>query len=93
MGAEYWLNAWLFLGPARERSFQQNSPDNLLHVDDMHQLVKEPLVDVGQLVNVINGTALVHSVGDGKQALVRRILELFIDILTERVLLRWVEQT
>ncbi|GKT92902.1 LOW QUALITY PROTEIN: hypothetical protein Ct61P_10752 [Colletotrichum tofieldiae] len=43
------------------------------------ELVEEPLVDLGELPDLLDGVARVHGVGDGEQALVRGRLELVID--------------
>ncbi|GKT45601.1 LOW QUALITY PROTEIN: uncharacterized protein ColSpa_05782 [Colletotrichum spaethianum] len=43
------------------------------------ELVEEPLVDLGELPDLLDGVARVHGVGDGEQTLVGRRLELVID--------------
>jgi hypothetical protein len=52
----------------------------------MFELSQEPLVNVGQLVDILNRSSSMHSVGDREDALIRRILELFVDILAEIIL-------
>ena len=59
----------------------------LVHLDDILELVKEPLVNLGEIVDIVDGAASVKGVGDGEDSLVGRILELFVDILVVVVLL------
>ncbi len=41
----------------------------LIDVDDVLQFLQEPLVDLGQVVNLIYGIALVHCLGYDEDAL------------------------
>lgn len=52
----------------------------------MLELAEEPLVDLGELVDLVDGSAGVEGVGDREDALVGGILELFVDILVVVVL-------
>lgn len=63
-----------------------NARDNLLHVGNVVELVQEPLVNLCELVNFIDSSTGMESVGDGKDSFVGRILELFVDILVVVVL-------
>ncbi len=45
----------------------------LVDVDDMLQLLEEPLVNLGQVVNALDGVALVHSLCDDEHTLVGRL--------------------
>src|SRR5690606_25525232 len=53
--------------------------EGLAHIGQSHQFVKEPAVDLGQLVNFLDGVALIHSVRNGEHTLVRWKLQLLIN--------------
>lgn len=55
--------------------------DSLLNTDDVFELVEEPRVDVGELVDLLDGPTGVESVRDGEQATVGRLLQLLVDFL------------
>jgi len=52
------------------------------------ELAQEPLVDVGQLVDLVDGAAVVERVGDGEQAAVGRLGELLVDLVVRVAVLR-----
>jgi hypothetical protein len=58
----------------------------LLHLEDIVELRQEPLIDVGHLVNFVDAVATMECGGDGKDALVRRVDQFFVDILNKLVL-------
>ena len=58
----------------------------LIDVDDMLQFLKEPLVDLRQLMYVVNGISLVHSLGYDKHALVGRLAQGGVDIVNLQLL-------
>ena len=47
----------------------------------MLQLLKEPLVNLGKIVYLVYGIALVHSLRDNKHTLVGRLAQSCVDIL------------
>ena len=52
----------------------------LVDVDDMLQFLQEPLVDLGQVVNLVNGITLVHSLRDDEDTLVGWLLQGSVDV-------------
>lgn len=51
-------------------------------VNDVLELVQEPLVDLGQLVNLVNGVVLVkHSLANSQPAAVGGVLQDFVEVL------------
>ena len=52
----------------------------LINVDDMLQLLEEPLVNLSQLVDIVNGISLVHSLRDDEDTLVCRFTKSSVDI-------------
>jgi hypothetical protein len=57
-----------------------------LHVKDVPQLGQEPLVDVGHLPNLVNQITAIERGRDCKNVFVRRVHELFVDILDKVIL-------
>ncbi|KAH0294696.1 carbamoyl-phosphate synth, partial [Aureobasidium sp. EXF-3399] len=75
-------NGLLLLGLSEERR------GNIADLLGAHQLAKlaqslelaqEPLVNLGQLPDLVDGVARVHGISDGKHSLVRRSLQLLVD--------------
>ena len=58
----------------------------LIDVDDVLQFLQEPLVDLGQVVNLIYGIALVHCLGYHEDTLICRLLQGSIDVLNLQLL-------
>ncbi len=52
----------------------------LIDVDDVLQLIEEPLVYLGQVMYLVDGVSLVHGLGDDKDTLVRGLTERLVDI-------------
>ncbi|KAH3666829.1 hypothetical protein OGAPHI_003278 [Ogataea philodendri] len=72
------------LGLLQDRSWQlllDTVRSDLVGIlDQTFQFVQEPSVNVGELVDLVDGISLRHGVGNGEQTLVRRSLQLRIDI-------------
>ena len=49
-------------------------------VHDVHQLLQEPAVNLGELVNLVDGVAGTHSLGDDEDALVGRLAQCLVNI-------------
>jgi len=58
----------------------------LINVDDVFQLIEEPLVDLGQIMNLVDGIALMHGLGDHEHALVGGFTERGIDVVDLQLL-------
>ena len=58
----------------------------LVDVDDMAQLVEEPAVDLRQIVDLIDGVALVHGLGNDEDTLVRRLTQRRVDVVDLQLL-------
>ena len=55
----------------------------LCAVDNVLELVQEPLVDLGELVNPVHGVAfVVHSLTDGEPSAICGVCELVVEVLT-----------
>ena len=52
----------------------------------MLQLLEEPLVNLGQIMNLINGVSLVHSLGDDEDTLVSRLAQSSVDVRNLKLL-------
>ncbi len=52
----------------------------LVDVDDMLQLLEEPLVNLSQFMDIVNGISLVHSLRDDEDTLVCRFTKGGVDI-------------
>ena len=59
---------------------------SLIDVDDVLELLEEPLVDLCKFVNLVDGIALVHSLRDDKHALVGRLAQSCVDIFDLKLL-------
>ncbi len=52
----------------------------LVDVDDVLELIEEPLVNLRQVVNLVDGVALVHGLGDNEHTLVGGVAQGLIDV-------------
>ena len=57
-----------------------------IYVDDVLQLVEEPLVNLGQFVYLVDGITLVHGLGDDEDTLVGRFAESLVDVVDFKLL-------
>ena len=75
-----------FLGLEDDLLLQTKEAANLLQlmctVDNVLELVQEPLVDLGEVVDLVDGVALVvHSLAHSEPSAVCRVLELLVEAL------------
>lgn len=66
----------------------EDSRDDLLHLGEPLELPEEPLVDVGHLVDLVDGVASSERGSDGEESLVGRVPDLVVDVLHVVVLMR-----
>ena len=60
----------------------------LVDVNNMLEFLQEPLVDLGELVNLVDGISLVHRLGDDEDTLVGRLPQSTVDILDVQLFVR-----
>ena len=73
----------IFRGLSLHRS---DLPQLDFRLEDGLELGEEPTIDIRHLPNLLNGVATMEGCGNGEDALVCRIDELFIDVLDEIIL-------
>ena len=58
----------------------------LRSLHDVHQLVEEPLVNLGEVVNLVYCVACTHSLRDDEDTLVGRFAQCFVDVFDNQLL-------
>ncbi len=58
----------------------------LINLDNMLQFFEEPLINLGQLMNIVNGVALMHSLWYHKDTLISRLAQSSINIVNLKLL-------
>lgn len=60
---------------------RNNSRNHVLHIDNVLELLQEPLVNASQLPDLVNRVAVFHGIGNCENTFVRWIRQFVIDRL------------